>query len=289
MSDLLLHDDTQKQVTDFLTLPAHALIIEGFEGSGKHSLSDYIAAGILEVDEDALNRAHLLRIEAVNNSISIDEIRRAQQFMKLKTLGDKPIRRILSIDGAENLTIEAQNAFLKLLEEPPTDTVVLLTTTNITALLPTIRSRAQLIHVKPLNLQVLSDYFAKQGFKSADILRAFYISDGRIGLMHSLLIEDSTDNQLVENIDLAKQLLVMPKFERLTQVDNLVKQKSQIAQLLKALETLCQAGLVQASEKDDTKLIKRWHKSLSSVIETQSYLLKNPNPKLLLTNLLLNL
>ena len=50
------------------------------------------------------------------------------------------------------MTIEAANAFLKLLEEPPDDTVIVMTTSRLYALLPTIRSRCEEIRFSPLPL-----------------------------------------------------------------------------------------------------------------------------------------
>ncbi len=289
MSKILMHQQTKQQVSDFLSSPGHTLIIEGAAGSGKHKLSDYMAARLLDIEDDQLTKAHFLRVEPVNNTISIDVIRQAQQFMKLKTVGIKPVRRILIVESAESLTVEAQNAFLKLLEEPPTDTVIVLTSTNSSNLLPTIRSRAQHIRLKTPSQQNLTDFFVAQGHKPAEIQRAFYLSDGQIGLMQTLLNDKSDDNQLIEDINLAKQILVMTRFERLTQIDSLIKQRNKLSQLLKAFEILCHAGLTQASEKDDTVLVKRWHRSLGSVIQAQSTLPNNPNLKLLMSDLLLNL
>jgi len=82
-----------------------------------------------------------------NGKIGIDKIR----FLK-KWLQRKPYqanKKIAIIQEAEKLTLPAQNAFLKTLEEPPAHSLLLLTTTNYHLLLPTVVSRCHLIKIKP--------------------------------------------------------------------------------------------------------------------------------------------
>ncbi len=74
--------------------------------------------------------------------IVIDEIRELEHFLYLKTNNEK---KIGLIHHADRMTIQAQNAFLKTLEEPTPDTLLLLLTSNVHALLPTIKSRCHVI------------------------------------------------------------------------------------------------------------------------------------------------
>ncbi len=74
--------------------------------------------------------------------IVIDEIRELEHFLYLKTNHQKKIGLIYH---ADRMTVQAQNAFLKTLEEPTPDTLLLLLTSNTNALLPTIRSRCHVI------------------------------------------------------------------------------------------------------------------------------------------------
>jgi DNA polymerase III delta' subunit len=76
------------------------------------------------------------------------------QVRALRTaLGLKPYesgRRIVLVDDAHLLTDEAQNALLKLIEEPPKDTIFILSTHRLMALLPTVRSRCAVIYFSPV-------------------------------------------------------------------------------------------------------------------------------------------
>lgn len=76
-------------------------------------------------------------------SIGIEEIRMLQQQLLYKPLkGDK---KAIIIEDAQTLTTEAQNALLKVLEEPPSHTIFFLSTANVDVFLPTILSRCSLI------------------------------------------------------------------------------------------------------------------------------------------------
>lgn len=76
-------------------------------------------------------------------TIGINDVKDMQKTLYLKPL--KSTQKALIIEEAEFLSQEAQNALLKVLEEPPEHTIIILSTTTIEALLPTIRSRCYII------------------------------------------------------------------------------------------------------------------------------------------------
>ncbi|MCL2869345.1 DNA polymerase III subunit [Candidatus Saccharibacteria bacterium] len=79
--------------------------------------------------------------------IGIDQIRLLQSLCKSK----QSARQYYVLFGAENLTEAAENAFLKLLEEPSDNTAFLLVTEDLSKLIPTVQSRAQIFHVNKLS------------------------------------------------------------------------------------------------------------------------------------------
>lgn len=80
-------------------------------------------------------------------SVKIDQIRELKREMSLRPRRDGCFR-VTIIEGAEKMTVEAQNSFLKLLEEPPERAVFILVCQNPSGLLPTVRSRCQLVRVR---------------------------------------------------------------------------------------------------------------------------------------------
>lgn len=287
MDELLFNVDTKRQISSFLSHPAHALIIEGPEGSGKSTLANYLASTLLKIDAINLDKAQFLRIVPTLNSISINEIRSAQQFMRLKTLGRNQFRRVLVVENAGKLTTEAQNAFLKTLEEPPSDTVIILTTDSIASLLPTVRSRVQCLNVNPLTKNQLIEFFLTKGYKAAQIEQTYYQAEGRVGRMQ-LILGGQPDGQN-QQIDFAKRLLLFPLYERLLAINELIANKGQIGQLMQAFDIICQTALEMSASNDDEKQVKRWHKALKALDDAKNCLPHTPNTKLLMANLLLNI
>lgn len=90
-------------------------------------------------------------------------------------------KRICLIEDADQMNIETSNAFLKTLEEPPGDTVIILTTNNLSKLLPTIVSRCQTIYFKPVAPQVVESILMEKFNVSPQQARtASHIADGSV-------------------------------------------------------------------------------------------------------------
>lgn len=90
-----------------------------------------------------INQFDITYITSEKESLGIEAIKKMQEKVFLMPLRGKD--KAVIIPGADLLTIPAQNALLKLLEEPPTHTYIFLLTENLDALLGTIKSRCQII------------------------------------------------------------------------------------------------------------------------------------------------
>ncbi len=118
--------------------------------------------------------------------IKIDQIREAINFLKLKSEKGK----VIIIENAENMNLEASNALLKTLEEPPANTLIILTTSNQNKLLPTIVSRTKKIRFRPLSKKEIFEILSlKTTEEKAKMLAS--ISQGSLCLpMHILQKEN---------------------------------------------------------------------------------------------------
>lgn len=287
--DLVLHPVTNSQVAQFLERPAHAVLLVGANGMGKTALALQLAARALGMTEDELvSHPYYTVARSDGDSISIDAIRNMQRFMQLKTIGTRPLRRTAIIEHAERLTTEAQNAYLKLLEEPPKDTILIMTTDNQRALLPTIRSRLQTITAYAPSEAELKAHFGATHKDAQTLNQAYFLSGGLPGLMHALLEGDET-HPLTAAVGTAKALLGAPLFERLAQVDALAKQKDEVRYTVEALQHIAQTGLNQAAAKGDSAKIKQWHHILKVSDDARRAFSQNANPKLVLSNLMMHI
>jgi DNA polymerase-3 subunit delta' len=288
--DLLLHPRTRTQLEQFVASPSHGLILIGPEGSGKKTLAHAVSAAMLHVENEKLqNHPYYSLTNPEDPSITIDEIRALQRLLTLKTPRTKdPIRRVLSIIDAGRMRFEAQNAFLKSLEEPPVDTCIILTVDANGDLLETMYSRAQKIDILPVSEAMANEYYSKKGTSSVELARNYALSQGQVGLLSSLLSTEA-NHLLKEWVETAKSLLAQPAGERIMQTDVLSKDKPGVLLLLNAFGRIAHAALASSARTGNTKAIDRWKKSLETVQEAHEALLHNANTKLMLDHLLLSI
>ena len=91
-------------------------------------------------------------------AISIDAIRELERSVNLNPFEGS--RSVVIIDGASTMTVDAANALLKTLEEPPPGVLFLLLTDEEESLLSTIRSRCQTLQLLPMSRQQMMDHLA---------------------------------------------------------------------------------------------------------------------------------
>lgn len=93
----------------------------------------------------------------VGGLIRIDQVRDVLNAVRFKVESG---RRVVIVEAAERFMPQAANAFLKTLEEPPAGSIIILLTSRVSDLLPTILSRCQRINFRPLDAGTLSEIIA---------------------------------------------------------------------------------------------------------------------------------
>ena len=96
------------------------------------------------------NHPDLLYFEQ-SEKLGVEQAKQIRQFLSIKPYQAKG--RVVVLEEAGNLTVEAQNALLKTLEEPPEETILLLGADSEDKFLPTILSRCEIITLQPERLQ----------------------------------------------------------------------------------------------------------------------------------------
>ncbi len=144
---------------------AHAYLIQGEAGTGKKTFARLLAAALSceQRDKDGVplpcgecNICHKILTgispdvkiltRGDHATIGIDTIRAIKEDMILSSVESE--KKVYIINEAEKMTPAAQNALLVGLEEPPQDVVILLLCEEASALLPTVRSRVQTVHME---------------------------------------------------------------------------------------------------------------------------------------------
>ncbi|SMO50100.1 DNA polymerase III subunit delta' [Ruegeria faecimaris] len=97
----------------------------------------------------------------LRNEIVVDDIRKLGKFFGLSSADGG--RRVVIVDSADEMNISAANALLKMLEEPPARTTLLLISHQPSRLLPTIRSRCRTLRLSPLNAEDMNAALTQTG------------------------------------------------------------------------------------------------------------------------------
>jgi DNA polymerase III subunit delta' len=144
----------------------HAWLLHGMRGVGKSMLAERMAATYLcdaPTAQGPCGECHGCRIGAAGahpdmrlvtlaegkRDISIDQVRELLAFLSLS--GSESMRRVVVLQDAEQLNMQAANALLKGLEEPAPGSLLLIVCNDLMRLPATIRSRCMLEHCAPLN------------------------------------------------------------------------------------------------------------------------------------------
>ncbi|MDZ7744961.1 MAG: hypothetical protein U5K77_04375 [Candidatus Saccharibacteria bacterium] len=284
MDKILIHSTTEQALNLLLQGDHHAVGLIGPYGAGKSYLAYWLACKFLDVAKPSINQVKEIWPE--KNSIGIDAVRNIQSTLKLKAPGSQKIRRVIIIHDAQNLTVEAQNALLKILEEPPEDVRIIMTSVSQKALLPTVESRLHHVNVLPIQLRELYSAYSTH-VDQATINKAYAISGGYAGLCLGIL--ENADHTLIRSIEQAKTLFGEKPYDRLLQVDQLSRDKEKVRSLLFAIKRVQIAVAEKAALQHQTTTLLKIQASLRAVLNAEAKIDHNPNLKLLVTDVLLQL
>ncbi|HSW71573.1 MAG TPA: AAA family ATPase [Gammaproteobacteria bacterium] len=225
---IAIHPKTNKTISLLISKPVGSILIVGAVGSGKNAVATKIALKLMPKISTSLDNYPyfmLIKRREDKQEISIEAIREIIEFIKLKVPGSG-LRRTILIENAQLLSHEAQNALLKILEEPQEDTIFILTTPYEQSLLPTIVSRCQKIKIYPVTKKQASDFY-KGKISPAELESAWRLSRGLASLLDSLVNKSDT-HPLRQAVEKSKQFLAKPKAERIQLINGLSREEMKL-------------------------------------------------------------
>ena len=202
----------------------HSWLITGPKGIGKATLAWNIARFLLASDEDAgmfgapatdslhvaVDNPVFRRVAALaepgiflcrrpwddkkkrlKTAITVEEVRKLKSFFTLSAADGG--WRIAIVDAADEMNTSAENALLKVLEEPPAKTVILLISHQPAKLLPTIRSRCRELRCDPLSPDALGKVMDQAGYPDGNTESLNALSGGSAGESIDLLANDGLE------------------------------------------------------------------------------------------------
>ena len=221
--DIIGHEQIIEHLQNAIELKkvSHAYIINGEKGAGKMLIADAFALTLQCEKQERIpclkchsckqalsgNHPDIIHVSHEKpGTISVEEIRTQLNNDILIKPYSSP-KKIYIIDEADKLTVQAQNALLKTIEEPPEYGVVILITNNADALLPTILSRCVVLNIKPVKDSVIKRYLMERlkvpDYK-ADLSIAF--ARGNVGKAVALASSENFDMIKKDALDMLKYL-----------------------------------------------------------------------------------
>ena len=222
---------------------SHAHLIVGPDGIGKSILARKFALKILnkEIDKDYIDIIHY---RAKKASFGVDDVRGIiEEIMKRPYEGDK---KVVIIHEGNKLTVQAQNALLKTIEEPPKGVYIILLT---------IKSRCQIYKLTPLSKDEVNRYISRLGnFDENKVLSAIAYGEGIPGRAERILNDEKLNLlrnciiDLLTDIDSRSNNIVLNYEKRL---DSFKDSKEEVLNILESLIR----DIIVYKELQDKKMI----------------------------------
>ena len=270
--DIIGHDEAVKHLQNSILSGkvSHSYIFCGEAGAGKKTLAGAFAAALLCEKQDAqacgecesckkaAGKSHpdiVYLSHEKENLISVDEVR----TQIVGDMGVKPYQgkyKVYIIPDAQLMNPQAQNALLKSVEEPPEYAVILLLTTNIDALLPTIRSRCVRIDLHIVDDELIKQYLIDHLHIPDDqaSLDTSY-AQGNIGKAEKAATSEDFQEMTQDVIWLMKNIGSMDFYEFSETIKNLTSDKQKIQNYLELLQFWYRDVLMFKATREIDKLV----------------------------------
>lgn len=285
MFEDIIGNKKMKKILSEIKEPSHAYMFLGTEGIGKFLFAKEFASKWLCISETrpcgecksciqfkGNNNVDLNIIEPEEGSIKVEQIRNL-----IKKVYEKPIesyKKIYIINDADKMTVSAQNALLKVLEEPPLYVIIILIGSNEHLFLNTIRSRCIKVNFQELEKNELKDYFENNGISTNEKFLELY--EGSIGKAKKI---EGLENNYIELEELILNCKNMKRLDFIKKCSSLIT-KDNIDEMLKYINVLL--FRVGKNERNYLAAIERVNKAIKQYKS-------NCNMEMILDNMFLDI
>ncbi len=196
---------------------SHAYIIEGPQGSGKKTIARLASASIMCQNRDTLPCKKCNSCQKILSDNCVDvrfyDAHKVEDIRKIKEAiyqsATESDYQIFILNDAHKMTVQAQNALLLSLEEPPKNVLFFILCKDASLLLETIRSRAQLLRTSPLSTAQMISYVEKNvetELSSEEISRLAPLATGSLGALIDMLDKSKSD-AIMKSREMAQEFI----------------------------------------------------------------------------------
>jgi DNA polymerase-3 subunit delta' len=265
---ILLHESARHNLEALAKRPPQGILFVGPAGIGKMAVASELAGHL--VDHPTSTR---VISPDEKGTIAIETIRELYKATRAKQDG----HQVVIVERADRMSMEAENAFLKLLEEPRAGLTFMLTTLQLESLLPTILSRIQHLTLAPLPDDTIRRLvMGKQpGIAQNDLSQLIFLAQGRPGIALQLLEGDALPKQR-DRMQIVKQLLGAKPHERFLLTGKMAGSRDDCLETLSAMARVVE---VQLSSATNPAQATHWTKIAGALEEAQLAISRNGNVK----------
>ncbi|MBQ6895801.1 MAG: hypothetical protein IJN69_01150 [Oscillospiraceae bacterium] len=226
---------------------SHAVLIFAREGCGANYFAQLLAADIINgsendlrlIKEEAHGQVQIIKGSGASGQIKVESVRAINENVNFSSLGGE--KRVVIIQNCENFNTSSANALLKNLEEPKDDITYILTTTDTSKILSTIRSRCQMYSLSQPTMEQAKEYFASYSNAEKDEVISIY--GGNIGMTKDALENPKRFEILQKALKAQKYISSGDKYALATLLYSFNKKKDEFVLFLKDMEYICAANL----------------------------------------------
>lgn len=261
--ELVVAPSFQTQLATLESQLPHAIILAGQEGVGLGRVAAHLGGtqAVIISPSEATKTTH--------GSIGIDRIRE----LYVETRGLSADRQVIIIDDADRMSEPAQNAFLKLLEEPGKSVHFILTSHYPERLLSTIRSRAQTVYVPLATAAQSRQLLERFRLDDESTRQLLFVASGRPAELIRLANNPRAREELVQTIRDARSVLGGSRYQAYHTALGYGDTLAHAEALLHGIRRLLEHALAQSSDQQHVA-------RLEQLIDTHDRLRRGANPKL---------
>ncbi len=271
----VINPKTQKKLAVISKDLPQSLLLAGERGVGLATIARMIAEKQLAVFIEPENSKG--EVEHETGTITVDVIRHLYEQTRAK----HTLKQVIVIDDADRMSLGAQAAFLKLLEEPNKSTHFILTSHTPQLLLPTIRSRVQSTIIEPATSEQTNSYLAELNITDTKKRAQLeFLASGLPAELYRLTHDDEYFGLRAEVMKDARDLLSASAYNKLVVIQKYYQNRGNTLQLLDSALSITRRSI---SQKPQPALVSR----LDRLLTVRDLVASNHNIRLQLASFVL--